>query len=207
MSCYILTPPPPTSSLHLQVDFCYLNSKANRRRLVRALFSVPRSSLQLLPYYARLTATLQRCMRDVGPALLQLLEEEFYALKTKKVGVPHTVCVSVTVWVRVGVRKLMSDNVCVCVGTHVCVYGLIHFTSHPLSGNPTRVIHPAAPALSFSPSALAYLLTGSNQHRISHPQCALLGRAGKVQSGSLQPHLQLPQGKGEREWAGECVTE
>ncbi|OEL29494.1 Regulator of nonsense transcripts UPF2 [Dichanthelium oligosanthes] len=42
----------------LAVEFCYLNSKANRKKLVRALFSVPRTSLELLPYYSRLVATL-----------------------------------------------------------------------------------------------------------------------------------------------------
>jgi len=46
--------------------FCYHNSKANRRRLVSALFGVHRSQLELLPYYARLTATLSACMEDVG---------------------------------------------------------------------------------------------------------------------------------------------
>ncbi|CAI5470093.1 unnamed protein product [Closterium sp. Yama58-4] len=68
----------------LAVDFCYVNSKASRRRLVRALFAVPRTALQLLPYHARLTATLGQYMRDVGPALVHLLEEEFAALKSKK---------------------------------------------------------------------------------------------------------------------------
>jgi len=36
------------------VDFCYVNSKANRKKLVKALFNVPRTQLALLPYYARL---------------------------------------------------------------------------------------------------------------------------------------------------------
>ncbi|CAI6011271.1 unnamed protein product [Closterium sp. NIES-65] len=68
----------------LAVDFCYVNSKASRRRLVRALFAVHRTALQLLPYHARLAATLGQYMRDVGPALVHLLEEEFAALKSKK---------------------------------------------------------------------------------------------------------------------------
>ncbi|CAA3033700.1 regulator of nonsense transcripts UPF2 [Olea europaea subsp. europaea] len=38
----------------LTVEFCYLNSKANRKKLVRALFNVPRTSLELLPYYSRM---------------------------------------------------------------------------------------------------------------------------------------------------------
>eukprot|EP00250_Pteridium_aquilinum_P005189 c15322_g1_i1 orf=194-3865(+) len=68
----------------LTVDFCYVNSKSNRKKLVRALFSVPRTSLELLPYYSRMVATLATCMKDVAPALLQLLEEEFNMLINKK---------------------------------------------------------------------------------------------------------------------------
>ena len=68
-----------------QVDFCYVNSKSNRKKLVRGLFSVPRTSLELLPYYSRMVATLSSCMKDIAPALLQLLEEEFNFLINKKV--------------------------------------------------------------------------------------------------------------------------
>ncbi|XP_043701685.1 regulator of nonsense transcripts UPF2 [Telopea speciosissima] len=68
----------------LTVEFCYLNSKSNRKRLVRALFNVPRTSLELLPYYSRMVATLSTCMKDVSSMLLQLLEEEFNFLTNKK---------------------------------------------------------------------------------------------------------------------------
>ncbi|XP_044461483.1 regulator of nonsense transcripts UPF2 [Mangifera indica] len=68
----------------LTVEFCYLNSKSNRKRLVRALFNVPRTSLELLPYYSRMVATLSTCMKDVSSMLLQLLEEEFNFLINKK---------------------------------------------------------------------------------------------------------------------------
>ncbi|CAK9142961.1 unnamed protein product [Ilex paraguariensis] len=68
----------------LTVEFCYLNSKSNRKKLVRALFSVPRTSLELLPYYSRMVATLSSCMKDVSSMLLQLLEEEFSFLINKK---------------------------------------------------------------------------------------------------------------------------
>ncbi|MCD7449886.1 Regulator of nonsense transcripts upf2, partial [Datura stramonium] len=66
------------------VEFCYLNSKSNRKKLVRALFNVPRTSLELLPYYSRMVATLSTCMKDVSSMLLQLLEEEFNFLINKK---------------------------------------------------------------------------------------------------------------------------
>ncbi|XWS75092.1 hypothetical protein CRYUN_Cryun01aG0055300 [Craigia yunnanensis] len=68
----------------LTVEFCYWNSKSNRKRLVRALFNVPRTSLELLPYYSRMVATLSTCMKDVPSMLLQMLEEEFNFLINKK---------------------------------------------------------------------------------------------------------------------------
>ncbi|XP_047315125.1 regulator of nonsense transcripts UPF2 isoform X1 [Impatiens glandulifera] len=68
----------------LTVEFCYLNSKSSRKKLVRALFNVPRTSLELLPYYSRMVATLSTCIKDVSSMLLQLLEEEFNSLINKK---------------------------------------------------------------------------------------------------------------------------
>ncbi|KAK0597110.1 hypothetical protein LWI29_021903 [Acer saccharum] len=68
----------------LTVEFCYLNSKSNRKRLVRTLFNVPRTSLELLPYYSRMVGTLSTCMKDVSSMLLQMLEEEFNFLINKK---------------------------------------------------------------------------------------------------------------------------
>ncbi|CAA0811276.1 Regulator of nonsense transcripts UPF2 [Striga hermonthica] len=68
----------------LTVEFCYLNSKSSRKKLARALFNVPRTSLELLPYYSRMVATLSTCMKDVSSMLLQFLEEEFNFLINKK---------------------------------------------------------------------------------------------------------------------------
>eukprot|EP00898_Chlorokybus_atmophyticus_P007627 jgi/Chlat1/7866/Chrsp66S07293 len=68
----------------LAVEFCYVNTKGARKRLVKALFSVPRTALELLPYYARLTATLSSCMKDIGQPLVAMLEEEFDFLVQKK---------------------------------------------------------------------------------------------------------------------------
>ena len=44
---------------------------------MRALFSVPRTSLELLPYYSRLVATLSPFMKGLPSMLLSMLEEEF----------------------------------------------------------------------------------------------------------------------------------
>ncbi|XP_063782946.1 regulator of nonsense transcripts 2 isoform X2 [Pseudophryne corroboree] len=60
------------------MDFCMnMNTKANRRKLVRALFIVPRQRLDLLPFYARLVATLHPCMTDVAEDLCSMLKGDF----------------------------------------------------------------------------------------------------------------------------------
>lgn len=63
------------------VDFCYMNSKASRNRLIKTLFSVPRTHLELLGYYARLVAILQSVLKDdIGNELVKLLVGEFNGL-------------------------------------------------------------------------------------------------------------------------------
>ena len=96
------------------VEFCYMNSKRNRSRLLNALYrcnrnqvrpppewDVPlsfsaarlrwgrlyvwhRAQLECVPYYARLTATLTVCMPEFGPRLVDLLLDEFRYLNKKK---------------------------------------------------------------------------------------------------------------------------
>ena len=48
------------------VEFCYVNSKANRKRLAQALYHVRWSSLELVPLYARLVATLNQVSQPDG---------------------------------------------------------------------------------------------------------------------------------------------
>uniref|UniRef100_G3N7W5 Regulator of nonsense transcripts 2 n=1 Tax=Gasterosteus aculeatus aculeatus TaxID=481459 RepID=G3N7W5_GASAC len=60
------------------MDFCMnMNTKSNRRKLVRALFTVPRQRLDLLPFYSRLVATLHPCMSDVAEDLSSMLKGDF----------------------------------------------------------------------------------------------------------------------------------
>ncbi|GAB6029878.1 Regulator of nonsense transcripts upf2, variant 2 [Chamberlinius hualienensis] len=60
------------------VDFCMnLNTKPNRRKLVKALFLVPRTRLDLLPFYARFVATLNPCMPDIATDLAAMLKQDF----------------------------------------------------------------------------------------------------------------------------------
>ena len=59
-------------------DFCMnLNTKANRRKLVRALFTVHRTRYDLLPFYARLVGILHPCMPDVANDLSTMIKADF----------------------------------------------------------------------------------------------------------------------------------
>lgn len=59
-------------------EFCMsLNSKTNRKRLIAALFQVQRTRLDLLPFYARLVATLNPLMPELSTELAQLLNNDF----------------------------------------------------------------------------------------------------------------------------------
>lgn len=57
----------------IAVEFCFLNSKAARRRLVKFLASVSRNRQDVLPYYARLVGTLQEFMPDIGKELVSMV--------------------------------------------------------------------------------------------------------------------------------------
>lgn len=59
-------------------QFCMsLNTKPNRNKLIKALFLVPRTRLDLLPFYARFVATLAPCMPDVATDLVSMLKQDF----------------------------------------------------------------------------------------------------------------------------------
>lgn len=60
------------------VDFVSnLNNKASRNKLLAALYAVPRTRVDLLPFYARLVASLQPVMPDLGTQLVQQLISDF----------------------------------------------------------------------------------------------------------------------------------
>ena len=60
------------------MDFCMnLNTKPNRKKLVRTLFTVHRTRYDLLPFYCRLVATLHPCMPDLAAELVNLLKGDF----------------------------------------------------------------------------------------------------------------------------------
>ncbi|KAI4716813.1 ARM repeat-containing protein [Aureobasidium sp. EXF-10727] len=66
------------------IDFCFLNSKASRNRLVRAIQDIPKGRTDLLPLYSRLVATLGKQLIDVPQALIAYLDEEFRSLQRRK---------------------------------------------------------------------------------------------------------------------------
>lgn len=55
----------------------YHNTKHHRRKLVKVLFGVPRTRLDLLPFYARLVAILNPVMPEVAADLGSLLKHDF----------------------------------------------------------------------------------------------------------------------------------
>ncbi|RZB40617.1 regulator of nonsense transcripts 2, partial [Asbolus verrucosus] len=60
------------------IDFLVtLNNKHNRKKLVRALFGVNRTRLDLLPFYARFVAILRPALPEVGNELSQMLRQDF----------------------------------------------------------------------------------------------------------------------------------
>lgn len=65
-------------------DFCFLNSKASRNRLVKSLQEIPKARTDLLPLYARLIATLGQYMPDVVNGMVSYLDDEFRSLQRRK---------------------------------------------------------------------------------------------------------------------------
>ncbi|KAL3418268.1 MIF4G domain-containing protein [Phlyctema vagabunda] len=66
------------------IDFCFLNSKASRNRLIKAVQEIPKGRSDLLPSYSRLVATLGKYMQDVTKGLVDHLDQEFRSLQRRK---------------------------------------------------------------------------------------------------------------------------
>lgn len=62
----------------------FFNTKFGRKKLVKTLFNVQRTRLDLLPFFARLTATIYRYVPSVGNELVSLLKQDFRNLFKKK---------------------------------------------------------------------------------------------------------------------------
>ncbi|KAK2802654.1 hypothetical protein FQN50_007262 [Emmonsiellopsis sp. PD_5] len=68
----------------LALEFCFLNSKASRNRLVKAVQETPKGRSDLLPLYARLVATLGQYLPDITQGLITYLDDEFRSLQRRK---------------------------------------------------------------------------------------------------------------------------
>jgi regulator of nonsense transcripts 2 len=68
----------------LALEFCFLNSKASRNRLIKAVQEVPKGRTDLLPLYSRLVATLGQYMPDITQGLISYLDDEFRSLQRRK---------------------------------------------------------------------------------------------------------------------------
>ncbi|KAK3318344.1 armadillo-type protein [Apodospora peruviana] len=66
------------------IDFCFLNSKASRNRLIKALTDVPKGRGDLLPSWSRLVATLGQYMPDIPKGVVEYLDTEFRSLQKRK---------------------------------------------------------------------------------------------------------------------------
>ena len=66
------------------IDFCFLNSKASRNRLIKAVQEVPKGRSDLLPSYSRLVATLGKYLPDISSSVVSYLDEEFRSLQRRK---------------------------------------------------------------------------------------------------------------------------
>jgi len=56
----------------LALDFCYINNKGSRKRLAKSImsFSQSQQGLDLIPYFARLVATLNAVIPDIGALIV-----------------------------------------------------------------------------------------------------------------------------------------
>jgi regulator of nonsense transcripts 2 len=68
----------------LALEFCFLNSKASRNRLIKTVSEVPKGRSDLLPLYARLVATLGQYLPDIIQGLISYLDDEFRSLQRRK---------------------------------------------------------------------------------------------------------------------------
>ena len=66
------------------VEFCRLNSKASRNRMIKSIRVIPKNRLDLIPYFARLIATLARYMPDIAQGVIAWLAAEFRSLQSRK---------------------------------------------------------------------------------------------------------------------------
>ncbi|KAJ2779089.1 mRNA decay protein [Coemansia javaensis] len=66
------------------VDFCYVNTRANRRALVSVLLDAPRRQTFVIPLYSRFLATLHPYFPEIGDGVVEELMRDFAWLARKR---------------------------------------------------------------------------------------------------------------------------
>ena len=65
-------------------SFCYVNSKASRKKLASSMVKIPRNRMELIPNYARVVTTLDRIYGDIGSHIVDSLFGDFYGMYKAK---------------------------------------------------------------------------------------------------------------------------
>jgi len=104
-----------------------MNRKDNRKKLIRTLFTVSRTRLDLLPFYGRLVATLAPCLPDIAQDLVFLLKGDFRFHLRKK----HQINLESKVKTVRFIGELTKFKVCPKAETLHCLKMLLEdFTHH-----------------------------------------------------------------------------
>lgn len=91
------------------VDFVLnLNTKNNRKKLTRVLFSVARTRLDLLPFYSRFAAILYPVLPDVCVDLCAMLKQDFkyHVRKKDQINIESKVVLYVYLYAFIFLHKL-----------------------------------------------------------------------------------------------------
>ena len=73
------------------IEFCYAQTKKGKKRLLKALCEVPPGAISLIPFYARLIATLHPVFPEIGKGVVEYLEKEFKYFRRRKDATDRTV--------------------------------------------------------------------------------------------------------------------
>lgn len=109
------------------VDFLLnLNTKHNKKKLVKALFGVSRIRLDLLPFYSRLAAILFRVMPEVANDLCSMLKQDFKYHVRKKDQINIESKIKVVRYI----GELVKFNLYTKIEALYCLKVLLHDFSH-----------------------------------------------------------------------------
>lgn len=109
------------------IDFLLtLNTKHNRKKLVRTLFNVNRTRLDLLPFYARFVAILYPALPEVSNELCQMLRQDFKYHVRKKDQINIESKIKVVRYI----GELVKFNLYSKIEALYCLKVLLHDFSH-----------------------------------------------------------------------------